>query len=220
VRLITFGDSWTAGHGVEEDEKYKNNGNPMNDKGFIMRLRNMNSWPRWVADKMDCAFVNNGYCGYSNDEILEEVKILVGSNLLKEDDVIIVMFSYPHRKRNINAHKNLLGGKENDILFMFKEFEKLLSPYKHFYFNSFYPTFKDEKSVKVENLPNTFIEPTKCVSDILKQYEIDNDASVWEYNKRNISSEDKSLWEGNYHPNLMGYKIIANYIYDKINNLI
>jgi hypothetical protein len=72
----------------------------------------------------------------------------------------------------------------------------------------------------VENLPNTFIEPTKCVSDILKQYEIDNDISVWEYNKRNISPEDKSLWEGNYHPNLTGYKIIANYVYDKINSLI
>ena len=74
MKLLTFGDSWTAGHGVEEDERYRNDGNPQYDKGFVMRLRNSNAWPRWLSDKLGCSFVNSGYCGYNNHEILNEIK--------------------------------------------------------------------------------------------------------------------------------------------------
>lgn len=43
MRLITFGDSWTAGHGIETDVKYKEEPFP---HMFIQKLRDMNSWPR------------------------------------------------------------------------------------------------------------------------------------------------------------------------------
>ena len=43
MRLICFGDSWTAGHGIETDLKYKEVAHP---EKFITNLRNQNSWPR------------------------------------------------------------------------------------------------------------------------------------------------------------------------------
>ena len=34
MRLITFGDSWTAGHGVEENKLYKENAMEMRQNSF------------------------------------------------------------------------------------------------------------------------------------------------------------------------------------------
>lgn len=220
MRLLTFGDSWTAGHGIEEDVRYKDDGNPQFDKGFIMRLRNSNSWPRWLSDKLECPYVNTSYCGYNNKEILNEVKIINGLDLFDKDDVIIVMFSYPHRNRIQENHKNLFGVSVNKILYEFEQFEKILSPYKHFYFNSFYPTFKDEMGVNLDNIPNCFINKESSVADVLKEYEIKNNISVWQGNNREIWKDEQNLWNGKYHPNLLGYKIIAEHIYEQIKDLI
>jgi len=220
MRLLTFGDSWTAGHGIEEDEKYRNNGNPQYDKGFMMRLRNSNSWPRWLSDKLNCPFVNSGYCGYNNHEILNEVKLVTGTDLLDKNDIIVVMFSYPHRNRNENNFKNLMEGNTNKILHEFNEFEKILSPYKHFYFNAFYPIFKDELGVDMDKIPNYFINKESSVADVLKKYEIENDISIWNYGDREIWEDEKTLWEGKHHPNLLGYKIIAEHMYQEIKNFI
>ena len=71
MRLITFGDSWTAGHGIETDVKYKEEPFP---HMFIQKLRDMNSWPRYVADKFKCSYVNLGVCGYGNEYILKDLK--------------------------------------------------------------------------------------------------------------------------------------------------
>ena len=59
MRLIAFGDSWTAGHGVEEKDTFKEEPNP---PVFIQRLREQNSWPRWVAEKFDVPFVHCHLC--------------------------------------------------------------------------------------------------------------------------------------------------------------
>ena len=93
----------------------------------------------------------------------------------------------------------------------------MLKPYKHFYFNSFYPTFKNEEEFDTTKLPDYFINPNECVSDILRNYEIANDVSVWEYGSRSVWNDEKNFYEGDYHPNLLGYKLIAEYIYKKIN---
>ena len=45
-RLITFGDSWTAGHGVETEKEYKENPTPPK---FIEKLREQNSFPKWLS---------------------------------------------------------------------------------------------------------------------------------------------------------------------------
>lgn len=212
MRLITFGDSWTAGHGVENDKKYKNITEPKEGKGFITKLRTSNSWPRYLSDKLDCVFVNHGVCGYGNLDILIEVESLCQDNILEKNDIIIIMFSYPHRYR--------LKKPKNDPIYVLNRLETLLKDYKHFYFNSFYPTFKDEEGFDLHSLPNCFINPTECVSDHLKNLEIENNLDVWEYGSRSVWNDEQKFFEGIYHPNHIGYKLIADYIYEQIKNLI
>jgi hypothetical protein len=202
MRLICFGDSWTAGHGIENDDRFKEVANP---DTFIQKLRSMNSWPRWVAEKLGCVYVNMGMCGYGNEYILKDIIESKHNGFFEKDDIIIVMLSYPYRYKKDTYN----------VLEIFKMLEDTLSPHTHFYFNSFYPTFKDE-DFDTSTLPKYFITPNECVSDILKNYEIEKHESVWEYGSRRVWNDEKNYWEGDYHPNLMGYKLIGEHIYNEI----
>jgi lysophospholipase L1-like esterase len=203
MRIVAFGDSWTAGHGVETDIKYKEIANPPK---FIEKLRLMNSWPRWLAEKFECEFVNCGVSGYGNEFIYKDLYLSIINNFIKKDDIIIVMLSYPYR----------YSADTYNVIDIFDKMENTLKDYKHYYLNSFYPTFKNE-ILDVNELPTNFINPTGSVSDILKDYEIQNNVSVWEYESRSVWNDKQNFWEGDYHPNTLGYKIIANYIYKQIN---
>jgi hypothetical protein len=44
--IIAFGDSWTAGHGVEDNIRFKEVASPPECEGFVTKLRLMNSWVR------------------------------------------------------------------------------------------------------------------------------------------------------------------------------
>lgn len=202
MRLICFGDSWTAGHGIEKDSQFKKIAHP---PIFIQKLRNQNSWPRWVAERMSVEYVNMGVCGYGNSYILKDITECVNNNFLEKEDIIIVIFSYPYRYIK----------DDNDVVKLFWEVEKILKDYKHFYFNSFFPMFKEE-DFDISKLPESYINPNTCISEVLKEYEIKNDISVWEYESRSVWNDNKNFWEGDYHPNLIGYKIIADFIYNKI----
>jgi hypothetical protein len=204
MRLICFGDSWTAGHGVESDEKYKEDAHP---NLFIQKLREQNSWPKWLSFKLNAPFINNGVCGYGNEYILKDLKECFEKKYINSEDVVIVMFSYPYRYKTKDTH---------NVVEIFLEMEELLVNNEHYYFNSFYPSFKEE-DVDIEKLPSYFINPSGCVSDILREYEINNDVGVWEYGSRSVWNDEKNFYEGDYHPNLLGYKIIGDYIYDEIN---
>ncbi len=98
---------------------------------------------------------------------------------------------------------------------MFWKFEELLKKYKRLYFNSFYPTFREEQ-FDTSVLPDCFVNPDGCLSELLKKYEIEEGLDVWEYDKVSVWNDEKNYWEGDYHPNLNGYKLIANHIYDEI----
>jgi hypothetical protein len=203
MRLICFGDSWTAGHGIETDITYKEDPLP---NLFIQKLREQNSWPKWVSYKMDIPFINNGICGYGNEYILRDLKESIRNGYIENDDIVIVMFSYPYR----------YTADTYNVVEIFLEMEELLVNHNHFYFNSFYPSFKEE-DVDIEKLPKYFINPNGCVSDVLRKYEIDNNIGVWEYGSRSVWNDEKNFYEGDYHPNLDGYKIIGEYIYNEIN---
>jgi hypothetical protein len=208
MRLMAFGDSWTAGHGVETDIRYKEMVQPSDGNGFIVNLRKFNSWPRYVAEKLNCIFVNNAYCGAGNYDIYKEVKCLFDDKLIEKEDVFIIMFSYPHRYRTKKP--------ENNPIEVFEKLEELLKSHKRFYFNSFYPTFKDEDGFDTSNLPDYFINPNETIADMLRNYEILNDVSVWEYDSRSVWKNEQNLWWGDYHPNLFGYKLIAEEIVNQI----
>lgn len=203
MRIICFGDSWTAGHGVEIDVSYKEIPNPPH---FIKILREQNSWPRWTAEKLGCVYVNKGVCGDGNKYIYNNVVDSLQNGYIDKDDIIIIMFSWPYRYMRHDSET---------IIDIYNMLEKELIDIKHFYFNSFYPSFKDYE-FDTTQLPKYFINPNGCVADILRDYEIKNDVSVWEYGSRSIWNDEKKFYEGDYHPNLEGYKIIGNYIYENI----
>jgi hypothetical protein len=207
MRLICFGDSWTAGHGVETDSFYKERASPNN---FIIKLREQNSWVKWTAQKLEVPFVNMGVSGYGNEYILKDILHNKENNHFEEDDIIIVMFSYPYRYKSKDIY---------DVPKLFWKMENELREYRHFYFNSFYPTFKNEE-IDITLLPECFINPNTCVADILKEYEMKNDISVWEYGSRSVWNDQENFWVGDYHPNVLGYKIIGEYIYDEIKRRI
>lgn len=204
MKLVTFGDSWTAGHGVESDSKFKEEPFPPQ---FIQKLREQNSWPRWLSEKLNIPSVNMGVCGYGNEFIYNSILDSLLNSFIDDEDLIIITFSYPYRYLNKN--------KYTPYEILIKTYE-LLKDYNHLFFNGFYPLLKDE-NVDSLFIPNTFIEPTKTFADILKKWEIKNDESVWEYESRSVWNDEQNYWEGDYHPNLKGYKIISDYIYSKIN---
>lgn len=207
MRLICFGDSWTAGHGVEQDVDYKEEATP---PLFIQKLREQNSWPRWVAEKLKCPYVNNGICGLGNKYIYNELYVSLKNGFIYQDDIIIIMFSWPYRYMNYDSET---------VIEIYKMMEHELNGIKHFYFNSFYPSFKDY-DYDTKFLPNYFINPDGCVSDILREYEMKNNVGVWEYGSRSIWNDEKNYYEGDYHPNLLGYQVIGDYVYNNIKDKI
>lgn len=204
-RLICFGDSWTAGHGVELDSKWQG---IASTPRFITNLREQNSWPRWVSNKLNIPYVNMGVCGYGNEYIFNDLEDSIISGFIDKNDIILVVFSYPYRYKKHNEHT------PSEI---FNKFENILQGYSRFYFNGFYPLFRDE-DFDIESLPSTFINPTSTLSNVLREYEIKNNVSVWEYDSRCVWNDEQGFWEGNYHPNLLGYKILSDYIYSNIKN--
>ncbi len=199
-RLVTFGDSWTAGHGVETDIQYKEVISP---NLFIDYLRLMNGWPRYLANKFDVPFVNLGFCNKSNNEIYED--IIKWKHLLEPTDLIIVMLSYPYRKN---------GNPIIDVGNIINE----LNGFNYFILNSFFPTFENIDESDRMNIDLTrFLNVDKCISDVLIQWERDNNQSCWEYDFKKVSDSNTFLG-GDYHPNLKGYKIIAQEIYNQIKN--
>jgi hypothetical protein len=200
MRLITFGDSWTAGHGVEKNILYKEDPTP---PLFIEKLREQNSWPRWTANKLNIPFVNISKCGWGNEYIYNSVEESLP--FIKTDDIVVIVFSYPYRYERHNKYTPLE---------LFNKFEKLLDGYNRFYFNGFYPLLNDvDDEIK---FPKHYINPFGTLSYILQVEEIQNKKDVWEYGSKSVWNDEKNYYEGDYHPNLEGYKIIGNYIYSEL----
>lgn len=204
MRLITFGDSWTAGHGVEKNILYKEDPTP---PLFIEKLREQNSWPRWTANKLNIPFVNISKCGWGNEYIYNSVEESLP--FIKKEDIIVVVFSYPYRYERHNKYTPL------ELL---NKFEELLDGYNRFYFNGFYPLLNDvDEEIK---FPKHYINPFGTLSYILQVEEIQNKKDVWEYSSKSVWNDEKNYYEGDYHPNLEGYKIIGNYIYTELKSFL
>lgn len=202
MRLITFGDSWTAGHGVETEIQFKENANPPK---FIEKLREQNSFPRWLGNLLNISYINLGVCGFGNEYIYKSVE--ENLRFINPNDIIIIVFSYPHRYKKHNKY----SAEE-----LFNKFESLLSEYKKFYFNGFYPFIEDMNF----KFPSYYINPKGTLSYQLQIEEMVNKKSVWEYGSKMVWNDEDNYYEGDYHPNLEGYKLIGEYIYKEIKDLI
>ena len=203
MRLIAFGDSWTAGHGVETDSTYKEIANPPT---FIEKLREQNSWPRWLSEKLGIPYVNMGYCGYGNEYILSEVE--KAKKFIEKDDIVVVVFTYPFRYKKYSKLTRFQ---------IFQMFENQLIGHKRFYFNGFYPFLEDEYH---DELPKNYINPKGTLSYILQVEEIEKGTNVWEYGSKSVWNDEQNYYEGDYHPNLNGYKIISDFMFNEIKKIL
>lgn len=205
-KLITFGDSWTHGHGVEDDIHYKEIGRA---DDFTFNLRMCNSWPRWLANKLDLPFCNFGYPGIDNIEISKTIDMF--KNKLEKDDLILVMLSFPYRHL-------MRGGLEGrmTVKMIVESIQRKLNGYNYYLLNSFCNTFYDEPNLKNQLDLSRFIAVDVTAADILIKYEQENDVSVWEYNCRKVYDDKKNFTSGDYHPNLLGYKVIADWVYKEL----
>jgi len=201
-RLITFGDSWTAGHGVETEKEYKENPTPPK---FIEKLREQNSFPKWLGNLLNISYINLGVCGFGNEYIYNSVK--ENLKFINKDDLIIIVFSYPHRYKKHNKYT-----PEE----LFKKFNDILLGYNVFYFNGFYPFIETDNF----SFPKNYINPKGTLSYQLQVEEMINKKDVWEYGSKLVWDDTENYYQGDYHPNLEGYKLIAEYIYKEIKDKI
>ncbi len=192
MRLVAFGDSFTHGYGISDSIKWKGSAHPNKFEDFYRR---MNSWPRYLAEKLDIPFINMGQCAIGNKEIYEIIKENVDEIL--DDDLIIVAFSFPYRNTT----------SPNDD---YKKIDEILKNHNRYYFNAFYPTFNDEEPINIDF--SRFIRPDYSFASYLQNVEKAIQKPLFEnncwYSPLNI--------EGNQHPNLEGYKHIAQFIYDEL----
>ena len=209
-RLVAFGDSWTYGQGIEKDIHYKEYRYP-ND--FINNLRRSNSWVRWLADKYQIPFVNLSSPGICNPQIKNILKENIPF-LNKEEDLILIMLSFPYRHHLWEETVPPFDMPVGNIVFTINE---LLEGYNYYILNSFYPTFNDEPELKNELDLSRFLEVDKTAADVLITYENLYNISVWEYGIRNVKNKE-NFDTGSYHPNLLGYQVIADWIFNILNS--
>lgn len=216
-RLIAFGDSWTAGVGVELDETFKEVTMPDH---FIYCLRSQNSWVRYLAEKFDIVYVNMGLGGLNNAQLvlqLEKYKPYFLPN-----DLIIVMWSFPYRHIGVPKHNDFPDYGSTPISKIIDDAERILKNYNYFFVNAFYPYYKEEPDLKPFKT-NQWIDIDSTAATILQNYEITYpESNVWEYGYKNVTNRiyenNYDLNLGEYHPNNFGYKIIANWLYLELQN--
>lgn len=122
------------------------------------------------------------------------------------------MWSFPYRHLQFEESRSL------DLKTILLKAQHLLEGFEHYNFNSFYPTFKEEPYLLDSVDVSKWICPTITPADILSQYEQENDISVWEYGSRKVYHHLPNFNIGDYHPNLLGYKVIANWMYNELSN--
>lgn len=206
-RLVAFGDSWTAGHGIETDIRYEEVARP---EPFIEKLRSHNAWSRWLADKMELPYVNMGQAGICNAGIKRKIEENI-EFCDPDTDLVIVMLTYPYRH---HLWMDSLNKDEIALEDILARIWSLLAPYNVFYCNAFYPVFREEPEIMPRLDMSRFILPNVSASDVLLHHETTLDISVWEYDKRHVNEDTKGFQTGDYHPNLRGHKIIADWLFN------
>ncbi len=97
-RLVTFGCSYTYGHGLSDCYA------PPDGAG---KFPSSYSWPNVVANELGCPVSNNSVCGNSNFGILHDI---LNFNFL-DGDVVVTMWTFVLRDI-LFGKKNLLGNQK------------------------------------------------------------------------------------------------------------
>jgi len=208
-RIVTFGDSWTAGHGVETDERYRDIARP---EPFIHQLRISNSWPRWLSTAYDVPFVNLGEAGICNVGIKRAIE-RERAWIDPEHDLVLVMWSFPYRH---HQWIDTLAHDEIALEHIFQRAVSCLQGCRYFFFNSFYDNFDQEPELLQRLDLERWLAPRNTAAEALLEYEQRMDQSVWEYGSRNVHLDQHGFATGDYHPNLLGYRVVAEWVFNHL----
>jgi hypothetical protein len=107
-KLWTFGDSFTAGHGCNENDEYYKKYYKEGDK----------IWPQHLADNLDLQLMNLGVNGSSNEKIIDS--IIINYDNISVNDIVIIQKSYSHR---LDVPNMGAEGHEWITVFANKEFD-------------------------------------------------------------------------------------------------
>ncbi len=88
MKLFTFGDSWTEGVGGDLTEEYQTNIPEERTK-----IRHKYCWPKYLSDLLKIEFQNFGMGGASNKVIFDAACHAIHNNIIKKDDIVVVMWS-------------------------------------------------------------------------------------------------------------------------------
>ena len=88
MKLFTYGDSWTEGHGCDIEEE-----NKIKDRIVLQEFRNKYSWPKYLSEKLKCNFENKGWSGKANNLIFNDIINDLRFGNIHEGDFVIVMWS-------------------------------------------------------------------------------------------------------------------------------
>lgn len=92
MRIVAFGDSFTAGEGANYD--YTETLSTFEEKE---KYQKSHSWPKYLSDLMKVGYENNGEIGSTNYRIFSNIFEQYSVKNIKEDDLIIIMWSSPIR---------------------------------------------------------------------------------------------------------------------------
>lgn len=95
-KIISFGDSWTAGVGydtVEENSFFEKYTDKNYSRQLLNEARKSNSWTRFLSDKFECDYINKGEPSISNHSIVNNLFKYLKNNTVSDGDLIIIMFS-------------------------------------------------------------------------------------------------------------------------------
>lgn len=252
-RLVAYGDSWTIGEGCNREIE------DTLSKHEKMAYQKENSWVKFLADKLNLPYENNGLSGNPNNKIFNQIIDDVKNGITTKNDLVVVMWSsslrdylpyMPHGPKGewlSWSTKHLMDTPERFFTstqtenryydFFMEDYKKfwLTNLYDDLYYsivNQNYIIFLQQffahykiKYVLCDGIEDMFLGITNeydkrnlidkkkywgCMEITFRDWLIKNtDESFWEY----IDNWDKRSTQ---HPNIKGYKLIA----DELNKFI
>lgn len=146
MKLFTFGDSWTEGVGGNLKEEYTTDIPEERTK-----IRYKYAWPTLLSKHLNIPFDNFGIGGCSNKSIFDAVCNSIDTDLIKKDDLVVIMWS--SSLRDYAAFLPRQQWVSWSVKHLLNKPEKFIESYKSN--DGIYDSFlKEYKSFFLENLFN------------------------------------------------------------------
>lgn len=252
-RLVAYGDSWTIGEGCNREIE------DTLSKHEKMVYQKENSWVRFLADRLNIPYENNGISGNPNNKIFNQIVDDIKNGITTKNDLVLIMWSsslrdylpfMPHGPKGewlSWSTKHLMETPDRFFTstqtenryydFFMEDYKKfwLTNLYEDLYYsivNQNYIIFLQEffKHYKINYIMCDGIED--MFLGIVPQYDKTNlikAENYWGYKTNTfrdwlIQRTDETFWEhkerwdtrGTQHPNVKGYELIGNELYNFI----